>query len=253
MDSELTLARPIGCERQAETLLQKDGPLRSKKFAELHDFKSTNITQGKKEGGNTLSLRRGTAQASAALIFYLIVCVLLQVKVFTDEQLSFNSVTSRTIARPQQWLTVTGQPRQAVSEVFLLVYRLCCASIVFWCTLLTVTDPSPLQLRINETGKQIKLVRFGKLITFSQISWMLEGFFFVCASLCHFSKSTLLAKVTLVLFEICASVSILVFAIVRFVILPKARKMRFKEVEKSMNQWKSWTIHNTNIGMLLGE
>jgi hypothetical protein len=172
----------------------------------------------------------------------------------TDDHFQFWDVTARRVARPAEWSTWNNTAVPAVPESVLLMYRLGCASLVWWVVGLTVTDRRGIVVNTGPGGT-IRLIGAKRLATFSMLSWALVGCFFTCASLCHFpfTASPLLAKVAWVLFEVCCSTSLLIFFVVRFVLIPAARARGMQDVDAMMNAWIPWTVHNVNVAILVGE
>jgi hypothetical protein len=135
-----------------------------------------------------------------------------------------------------------------------VLFRLACAAVALYALLSVYCDHETLELRYCEA--KVYLRRHSRWTTFTLWCFTLLFFYFTLAAYCSGAVfvgrgdvvPSGIVMATLVLFEVNYPMSILVTAIVTFVLVPVAR--RHNDPMDRMFRWRSLMMHNGNVLMM---
>ena len=136
----------------------------------------------------------------------------------------------------------------------MVLFRFACAAVALYTLLCVYCDREVLELRYGDAT--VSLRRHSRWSTFTLWCFTLLFFYFTLAAYCSGAAfvgrgdvvPSYIMTATLVLFEVNYPMSILVTAIVTFVLVPVAR--RHNDPIDNMFRWRSLMMHNGNVLMM---
>jgi hypothetical protein len=135
-----------------------------------------------------------------------------------------------------------------------VLFRFACAAVALYTLLCVYYDNEDLELRYGDAT--VYLRRHSRWTTFTLWCFTLLFFYFTLAAYCSGAVfvgrgdvvPSCVVMATLVLFEVSYTMSLLVTAVVTFVLIPVAR--RYNDLTDRMFRWQSLMMHNGNVLMM---
>jgi hypothetical protein len=142
-----------------------------------------------------------------------------------------------------------------ISPSLLIVFRIICYLIIFSTSLYIVVDKNGLEIKVSLSSggmKTLQLNHFQRLTTFTVWCWMLQGLYFLLASLLSiaylYDENAYIPQIlifsTYILFEVTFALSYLVTTVVTFVLIPGAIS---KNIPHSFFNVIPVILHNVNV------